>query len=573
MIVATIYTFFDERKKGLWSIIHNSAGGRYKLAVKRTGILFGLSCFYTFVTYIVTFAVAFKLYGGLHDLVQLIQSNRKYEVTLLVLSRGKFILFYLITHSVYLFVIGMIIWLIMSLIKNTSVSILVTGLIFAVEYISYALIPANSLLCIFKYLNLFQIINPTSSLTEYMNWGYESFIVDTFTSTLIFVAVLAPVTIIATVLVNGRKHPIEQVGFLEKIFQYVSVQIAKGVERLPAFLKELYKVLIIQKGILVILVAVWLVLDNQISRGVMYNDKMTEMSKFYQEANGLTPGDKVESIIAPKEVELAELEENHNATAEEKSIISNKDQVLKDIRSNVDYLSQLKENKGIKGKIINPYIYEDVFGKRLFVNQRNVGIIAIFTEILLLFGTFAFEKKQSMVTILRSSGGRKKLWRQKIFSILLLTAVVWAITYGINWWNITRMYSFHSLGVPIQSLQFMGDFPIKISIGGFLLLVNIYKYIILLSIGFLLMAISIKINYIKALIISCIILVPHILYILGIRACYLMSSVIPLSFTEYWSQYGNHWRSYITASVIVLLGIISYFLTNKIWNKTGGGMR
>lgn len=568
LIVATIYTFFDERKKGLWSIIHNSAGGRYRLTAKRTGILFGLSFLYTFGMYVATFAAAFKLYGGFGDLRQLIQSGQKYEVVLLVMSRWKFILVFLAAHSICLFVIGIMIWIILSLIKNSSVSMLITGLIFAVEYIAYALVPANSALCVFKYVNLFQLICPASSFTKYLNWGYGSFIVDTQTSTIILATVLLPICIIVNTLINGRKRPIEKVGMLENALQIVSSQIAKGVERLPVFLKEIYKVLFIQKGIIILVVAVWLVLDNQIARGVMYDDAKTEMSNFYKEADGLVPGPEVDSIIAAREAELADLKENHNTTKEENDLINMKESVLKEIKSNVSYLSELKEKRGIEGKITNPYVYEDVLGKRLNANQRNVGITAVFTVILLIFGTFAFEKKQAMVPVLRSSGGRNKLWRLKILSVIGTVAIIWLLLYGINGWNITRIYKFNSLSVPLQSLKIMGDFPISMSIGTFLVLLNIYKFILLLCIGFMVMAVSSRIDYFRALIVSCIILVGHILYVLGIKVFYLTSSVIPISFTEFWSQYGNNWRSYITAAVIIILGITAHVTTRRKWNRT-----
>jgi len=568
LIIATIYSFFDERKKGLWSIIHNSAGGRYRLTLIRTGILFVLSVLYTFVMYCVVLVTAFKLYGGFEDIRQLIQSSSQYNVVLLVMSRWKFILIYLIAHSICLFAIGMVVWLILSIIKNTSVSMLVAGLIFALEYILYAIVPANSALCFFKFVNLFQLISPQYSFTHYLNWGYGTFISDIFTSTAIFTGVLIPISIIVNTFINGFKRPIEQVGLIEKVLTSISCQISKGVEKLPTFLKEIYKILIIQKGIVIIAVAIWLVLDNPIARGVMYDDVKTEMSNFYVQVEGAVPGNQANSIIKEKEDELADLIANHNTTNEEKQLINTKRIVLDNIKKDTDYLTDLKESRDIDGEYINPYVYNDVLGIRIAANQRNVGTIAVFVEILLLFGIFSFERKQSMVPVLRSSGGRAKFWRFKVLSIFAVTTAIWATFYGLNGWNITRIYTFNSLSVPLQSLQIMCDFPIEMSIGTFLIILYIYKFILLLSVGFIVMAISLKIDYFKAMIISCILLIPHILYILGIKICYLTSVVIPIGFIEYWSQYGNNYRSYITAFVILLLGIVAYLITRIQWNRT-----
>jgi len=570
LMIATIYSFFDERKKGLWSIIHNSSGGRYRLTLRRTGILFILSGLYTFVMYIATFVTAFKLYGGYGDLSQLIQSSSQYEVVLLVMSRWKFILVYLIAHSICLFAVGMVVWFILSIIKNTSVSMLVAGLIFALEYILFAFVPANSILCFFKFINLFQLISPQYSFTHYLNWGYGTFIIDTFTSTLTVTAVLVPLSVIANTFVNGFKRPIEQVGLIEKCLVGISCQISKVVEILPTFLKEIYKILFIQKGILVIAVAIWLIFDNQIARGVMYDDTMTEMSNFYQQVEGAVPGEQVNSIIVEKEAEIVLLKANLDSTEQDKQILETKQAALRIIKSDTKYLIDLKENRDIEGKYTNPYVYNEVLGIRLAANQRNVGVITVFTVILLLFGIFSFERKQFMIPVLRSSGGRGKLWRIKILSVLAVTAGVWAILYGINWWNITKIYTFHSLNIPLQSLQIIGAFPIEMSIGTFLILLNVYKLLLLLSVGFVVMAVSFKIEYFKALIICCIILVPHILFVLGIKLFYFMSAVIPIGFIEYWSQYGNNYRSYITAFVIVLFGMTAYIFTRIQWKRTQG---
>jgi len=568
LMIATIYSFFDERKKGLWSIIHNCEGGRYRLTLRRTGILFILSVLYTFVMYTAVLVTALKLYGGFGDLRQLIQSNSEYDVIFLVMSRWKFVLIYLIVHSICLFVIGMVIWLILSIIKNTSVSMLAAGLIFAFEYILYAIVPTNSALCFFKFVNLFQLISPQYSFTQYLNWGYGKFISDTFTSTLIVTGALIPISVILNIFVNGLKRPIEQVGLIEQVLTGIGGQISKGFEKFPTFMKEIYKILIIQKGIIIIVAAIWLILDNPIARGVMYDDVKTEMSNFYMMVEGTIPGDQANSIIKGKEDELADLIANHNTTNEEKQLISTKMTTLEDIKNYTKYLTDLKESRDIDGEYINPYVYNDVFGIRIASNQRTVGAIAVFTEILLLFGSFSFERKQAMVPVLRSSGGRGKIWRFKVLSVLAVTSAVWAIIYGINLWNITRIYSFNSLNAPLQSLQIMGGFPIEMSIGIFLMLLNVYKFILLLCVGFIVMAISLKIEYFKALIISCIILVPHILYILGIKICYLTSVVIPIGFIEYWSQYGNSYRSYITAFAILILGITAYIITRIQWKTT-----
>lgn len=68
LMVAVIYSLFDERENGMWQIVHNTPNGRTVLALKRLLLLAGGSFAILFLLYGTTFLTAMLLYGGVKDL-------------------------------------------------------------------------------------------------------------------------------------------------------------------------------------------------------------------------------------------------------------------------------------------------------------------------------------------------------------------------------------------------------------------------------------------------------------------------------------------------------------------------
>ena len=74
LMVAVIYSLFDERENGMWQIVHNTPNGRTVLALKRLLLLAGGSFAILFLLYGTTFLTAMLLYGGVKDLTNPVQT-------------------------------------------------------------------------------------------------------------------------------------------------------------------------------------------------------------------------------------------------------------------------------------------------------------------------------------------------------------------------------------------------------------------------------------------------------------------------------------------------------------------
>lgn len=61
----------------------------------------------------------------------------------------------------------------------------------------------------------------------------------------------------------------------------------------------------------------------------------------------------------------------------------------------------------------------------------------------------------------------------------LLTFVVWGTMVMVEWKRVTAYYTLHCLAAPVQSLPFLSDLTIPVSMGGFLVMVALAELLIL----------------------------------------------------------------------------------------------
>ena len=92
LMVAVIYSLFDERENGMWQIVHNTPNGRTVLALKRLLLLAGGSFAILFLLYGTTFLTAMLLYGGVKDLTNPVQTFVDFGKFTYTLSKSAYIL-------------------------------------------------------------------------------------------------------------------------------------------------------------------------------------------------------------------------------------------------------------------------------------------------------------------------------------------------------------------------------------------------------------------------------------------------------------------------------------------------
>ena len=162
-------SFLEERKKGLWSVVHASPHGRLRLALRRAGILFGISAVSVLLFYGTNLLLGFSLYGGLEDLGRAAQSVEVLGKLPLPCTVGQFLTQYMLLRIAVACFVALLLWLLLTAINNVKYTIIVAAGVLVAEYSLYTFLPVQSFLNAFKYFNIFTYISLSDFYTNYLN--------------------------------------------------------------------------------------------------------------------------------------------------------------------------------------------------------------------------------------------------------------------------------------------------------------------------------------------------------------------------------------------------------------------
>ena len=131
--------------------------------------------------------------------------------------------------------------------------------------------------------------------------------------------------------------------------------------------------------------------------------------------------------------------------------------------------------------------YEKVFGiKSLRREMTNIIIFSIII-VLIISENFSKEYKSNMYMIMHTyRNGRKWSYIRKSLTNVLMTVLFYFIFRIIDIFYLMKYYDFNYIKAPVQSLSYMSDENMKISIIGYIIL----YYIVILAFEVLLVALA-----------------------------------------------------------------------------------
>lgn len=552
ILITIILAFMEEYRNKMVSIVRTSVKGRFTLIFKRCGILFLFTAALSVAINALILCIFLYFYGGKADLIYAIQSSQMFSLFPLNINMVQFFFLYCACFAFGMYAIGIFLYLIMLWMKSDKIAIVIIIAILSVEYILYQNIPSNSALCIFKYINLFCMILPSSSYLKYENWGYNGFATDVSSSTSLITFVMIILCTIIVFALYSLKHTQQESGWLKKVQEYITTIQQKFFCRTGLLCMESYKILFLQKGLLIFIIAVYLLLNSQIQRGVDYNNNNSYLNEFYELFEGMIPNQKVALYIENEEKNLAELKEAENLSSLQRWQLMDRETALIKMKQSVVYLKKVNEEQNIRAVIMDSRSYDDIFGQRNYTNEEIINLICILAIILMVGGGFSFEKKSGMFILGRTSKKRVKIWFYKIFLVLIVSGSIWGMSLVFHWLNICNVYRMNQIYAPLQSLPAYEHFPIKFNILQYMIFCQFIRLILFISIGLIVYGISIYVNYIQAIIISMLLLVPHLLYVFHITIVQQLSIVITLDVNRSWRLYGNHLEEYLLYYAIIL---------------------
>lgn len=584
-LLLIVLSFMDERRIGLWSIIHSSPEGRIRLGIIRIGILFSSSTIATLILYGCNLGLAASIYGGFGTLSRAAQSSPLFMKLPVRITFGNLIIQYTCIRIGTVFFLALFCWLLLSAASNAKYALIIFSPAAGIEFLLYTFLPVQSRFNVFKYFNLFTYVNLSALYTSYLNinlFGYPFGIREISLVGMLPMLVLLFAGILT---VCTHKKPAARESRINTIITAIQSRTDRINSQLHLFGFEVYKSLFIQKGILILVFLFWSLSGFTFLHPVNHHTLQEAAAQQYTKILEGRLDAQLDSRIAAEQEKLdAEITEYNDAktryqsgvleyaqfhvyeTAYETALI--KQEALNLVKKRTAELKKLEKNYNQPLWLLDESPYESLWGENGESSRQAMAMIAVFSLALLLSGCFTYEKQCGMKKLLFSTmRGRFPLLLRKILLAAALSMTVWGITYG---WEATAFfttYTLSSLSAPVQSLALFTDFPLSVSIRTFFILLYILRFLMLFACSLLLLLLSAIARRLEssALICSSILLPSLLGEIIGIFPFRIFSLSRSVSMVELIHQnlFIPICFLMLCMATVCILAIIHMFCTNK----------
>lgn len=538
VLLLFVVSFLEERKAGLSGILHAAPRGRARLALQRTAILFGVSLAGVLLLYGSNLAIGFAVYGGADDLTRAVQSVGLLGKLPVLCSVGDFLIFYLILRILASFFIGLLFWLLFSAVDNVKNTIIVAAVLLAVEYSLYTFLPVQSVWNGLKYFNLFTYITLSDLYTNYLNiniFGYP------FGIRSISQFLLLPMCICLAavcILIYCKKRPTGRKDLSGRIAYRIRSIADKVLRRLGIFGMETYKVLWIQKGVIIFALFIYVVSGLSFSANIpLYSAAEIAEQKYIGELSGEITDDtffEIDSIMARLNKAISDYEkakidyENGTITKSQfnlfvydEAVASSSKEGLDRVRARAEALKMSGVDKGFTPWLFDETPFESVYGTAAQTNQYRAAVIVVLAMTLLLAGNMVYERCSNIAFLSSSTfRGRGVLLSRKIVLSMLVSASVWAVIYGRELYILITKFDIREWDVSVQNLSMLSEFPLHCSIRGWLIILYVYRLLALICGAMIVLLISALVKRMEfAYVAACgVMLLPSVLYAyMGVR--------------------------------------------------------
>lgn len=509
LLVFSLYLtlqFLQERKRGLWSLVYGSPNGRGRLALQRSGILFLGVTLGTAVLLGGKLLFGAIFYGGFGDLTRNVQSMCVFSDFPWVMPIWTALLGYFLLKILGMWMVGLAVWVILQAVNHLPLAVTAVGVLLALEYTLFCVIPDSYGIVFLRYVNLFAMVDVPKVALHYLNINVIGRPVQGFLLSLGLVPPLIGLLFAANQLLAAKKKPISRQNTLLSLLAHLRMPFSRSVGHLRLFGMELYKLLWLQKGLLVLLAVIlfsFTVMEAPQPDTKIYDTDLAGLSASMQGPITAQTIKEIDSKIS-----------KYSTWAPTESVARQ-----------LDILQRLREKcvASLAAKndlwLINPAPFAALMGKNVDNYQRQNAVVLLLALSLLLSSIFAQEQQNRMTQLLRGvSRGRGSLLRKKMIIALLLTVLLWLIFELGELRHILDTYGMPALSAPLQSFDAFSFLPYQISLG-----VSVLLYLLLRLLGMLaassvvLLCSRLCKNTNTAILLSCVVLVlPACLSYMGI---------------------------------------------------------
>lgn len=556
LIILFVFAFLEERKAGLWGVIRETPGGRWRLGLHRVAILFCAAAGGAVLLYGVNLILSLSLSGGWGDMGRSVQSMEIFRTLTLRVTVGEWIVRYMLLKAASGFMVGLLLWCVLGSLSSVQFSLTVLCVVLTGEYALFAFLPVQSIFNFAKYFNLFSYIRTSKLYTDYLNVDLFGYPFGIRRLALGALPVFTAAFLTWAMLLQGLKRPQGSRGIL--------MTVADGWNRCADFFRrrltvggwELYKTLIFQKCLPILLVIFLAGGTLQFVRlKVDTRDENAWVAAYLRELTGPVD-DYVDNYIV-----MAREKAKNDA-----ELLAALDQV----EAHVEDLRERAKEGGYEPWIVRSIIpYDCVYGATSLDLQRLNAALSVVFIILCCAPLGAFERQSGVVPMLRSlKRGRRGVFVRKLFAALLMAGAVWAAVYGREFWQFAEMFNPVDMAAPIGNFDELAAFPLpRLTMGQVMALIYTTRYVMMVMLAMAVMFISLRVPTVEgAYILSLTLLgLPGLLYALGIDFLRFLSPVDAVCVSEgVWTLAATgSFKHLIPCAILLLIGLAALALNAR----------
>lgn len=144
-----------------------------------------------------------------------------------------------------------------------------------------------------------------------------------------------------------------------------------------------------------------------------------------------------------------------------------------------------------KAREERPYLfYEGVYDVLVDDEAQDTvtGCMAFLLILVAVTHMTGHEYQSGMRTMIQTTGrGRRRYLRDKMVVLLSICLMIMLVVYVPDLWLTVKTWEINTLGVPVYSLPTHVEFGLNISIGGYLVLMYVWRFVVLFLLGTLLL--------------------------------------------------------------------------------------
>lgn len=515
LLLLTVLTLvIREKEQNQLLLYHTAFHGRGRLGLAKL-----CSCF------IVAIAVAVLLYGcnllicgsayGLGDLERYIQSVHAMNGSCFRLTVGEYLCLFIFAKATAYCLLAAVMYLAAVLAKSAPQCFGILVIVGGISVVLWILIPAESPLCLLKYVNLLAFLDTQELFGVYQNRNIFGFPVGQMTVFAVSVSLL----LVGISLFSVKLFA--QMCVIQNQTKRWQLRLPKGAH-LHLFSHECYKVFIGGKVLWIIAALLLCRMLFYAPLKVSYTPDELYYRQYMTELAGEYTVEKEAWLTAEKE-ELDAAESEYLATLQTagentmlvitkyQSVLAPKSALEETVR-HAEYLQSIENGE---------FFYDR--GYRLLTvgakNKTHILLAMLMTALTLccVSGIFTREYRTHMDMLLRSSyKGRTPVLICKLSIAFLIVLMIYLVVYVPYFVQVLSVYGTEGIHASADSMKHLSWW--KLSVGGYLLLLSFKRFVGYLLQAVLLWLLSYKLQNTSALlaVTSTLFLLPLLLAWLGV---------------------------------------------------------